>query len=397
MNMNRCKIVSLLLFCFAAALPAVAQDTSPVQAKADHYVILFEINDSDINSGFADNSKTLSQIDSVFNSPHFAHLPDSIAVIASSSFEGSQTRNRQVAQNRAARVWAYLRQTYPSMQSIPVGQQSIEEDFYGLKQMVKADPNVPCKEDLLSILNNQTITSEQKEAQIKSLCNGSSFRYLADNILAHQRKATVCVYYQPEEVVEEAPVPQVVVVEKTVIYVPEQPPVIATYKTCKPWAIKTNLLQWAVGVANIGVEIPIGDQFSVDVPFTYSPYTLARRWKLRVMGLQPEFRWWLNEQMNGHFVGVHAHAAYFNVAVNKKTRYQDKNGDTPLWGMGVSYGYAMPLCERWGMEFTLGAGYARIAYDKFNNVPNGAEYASKTKNYWGITRAGATLIYKFNW
>ncbi len=176
---------------------------------------------------------------------------------------------------------------------------------------------------------------------------------------------------------------------------PREKPVEAIQPT-QHWAVKTNLLQLGVGIANVGVELPIARQLSVDIPFTYSPYTVANSWKMRTLSFQPELRWWLHDQMNGHFVGLHTHVAYYNIASDDEDRYQDKDGKTPLWGGGLSYGYALTLKGRWGMEFTLGLGYAHLNYDIFYNVNNGEKYATETKDYWGLTRAGITLIYKFN-
>jgi hypothetical protein len=89
--------------------------------------------------------------------------------------------------------------------------------------------------------------------------------------------------------------------------------------------------------------------------------------------------------------------AWYNISTNRLSYYQDRDGATPLWGAGISYGYAvaLPWWDRCSMEFTLGAGYARLDYDVFYNVPNGAKYASGTKNYWGITRAGLSFTYNF--
>ncbi|MDR3286618.1 MAG: DUF3575 domain-containing protein [Prevotellaceae bacterium] len=162
----------------------------------------------------------------------------------------------------------------------------------------------------------------------------------------------------------------------------------------KRWLIKVNLLNLAAGITNIGVEYSFKNKFSVDIPVTYSPYTISRTYKLRTLSIQPELRWWLNTQLAGHFFGFHTHLAYYNVALNKNNRYQDKNGNTPLFGFGFSYGYALYSNEKWNFEFTLGIGYAHLNYDVFYNVSNGAEHQTKTKNYWGLTKAGITLSYK---
>jgi hypothetical protein len=169
------------------------------------------------------------------------------------------------------------------------------------------------------------------------------------------------------------------------------------------FAVKTNLLLLGTGIANAGGELFLpsfgGRYFSIDLSLLYSPYTVARNWKFRILAFQPEFRWWIRRKQpsGGHFLGLHTHVAWYNVSTNRLSYYQDRDGKTPLWGAGISYGYALalPWWDSCSMEFTLGAGYARLDYDVYYNVPNGARYASGTKNYWGLTRGGLSFIYHF--
>lgn len=36
-----------------------------------------------------------------------------------------------------------------------------------------------------------------------------------------------------------------------------------------------------------------------------------------------------------------------------------------LYGGGISYGYHWAMGDRWGMEVTVGGGYAQLSYDKY--------------------------------
>ena len=88
------------------------------------------------------------------------------------------------------------------------------------------------------------------------------------------------------------------------------------------WAIKTNVAYLAATVANLGVEYSFGDHYSIDLPIIYSPYTVARDYRLRFLAVQPEFRYWLKAPMKGHFFGVHLNIGAFNIAVDNKNSYQ---------------------------------------------------------------------------
>ena len=126
----------------------------------------------------------------------------------------------------------------------------------------------------------------------------------------------------------------------------------------------------------------------------WSSWDISKSHALRIIGTQPEFRYWLTTPGRGHFFGLHAHAARYNLKWND-TRYQDT--DRPLLGGGISYGYLLPFNETWGMEFNIGAGYANTRYDLYhntNNVKDGQLYDTRTLNYWGITRIGLSFIYK---
>ena len=79
--------------------------------------------------------------------------------------------------------------------------------------------------------------------------------------------------------------------------------------------------------------------------------------------------------------------------MDDKTRYQSPDG---FYGAGLSYGYVLPIGKRWGAEFTVGVGYVHAKYDKYYNIPNGACYAKGLHhNYWGLTRVGVSVVYKF--
>lgn len=159
------------------------------------------------------------------------------------------------------------------------------------------------------------------------------------------------------------------------------------------WAVKTNVAYLAVTVANFGVEYSFGKHYSVDLSIIYSPYTVARDYRLRFLAVQPEFRYWLGTPMQGHFFGAHLNVGAFNISVEKEKRYQSPNG---FYGVGLSYGYVLPFARHWGAEFTVGAGYVHTKYDVYYNIPNGARYEKGIPyNYWGLTKIGINLVYRF--
>lgn len=158
-------------------------------------------------------------------------------------------------------------------------------------------------------------------------------------------------------------------------------------------AVKTNLAAWAGTIMNLAADVQVSEHISVELPVLWCPWHVSDKHAVKTFTIQPEGRYWLTRPGEGHFFGVHAHIGWFNVKWNRD-RYQDTS--RPLLGAGISYGYLLPLGEHWAGEFTLGAGYANMKYNTYYNIGNGARIDTRTKNYWGITRVGISVVYRFN-
>ena len=158
-------------------------------------------------------------------------------------------------------------------------------------------------------------------------------------------------------------------------------------------AVKTNLAAWAGTIMNLAADVQVSEHFSVELPVLWCPWYVSDKHAVKTFTIQPEARYWLSKPGKGHFFGVHAHVGWFNVKWNRD-RYQDT--DRPLLGAGISYGYLLPFNAHWAGEFTLGAGYANMRYDTYYNIDNGARIDTRTKYYWGITRVGLSVVYRFN-
>lgn len=159
------------------------------------------------------------------------------------------------------------------------------------------------------------------------------------------------------------------------------------------FAVKTNLVAWVGTIMNIAAEMQVGKHVSVELPILWCPWYVSDSHAVRTFTIQPEARYWLSKPGKGHFFGVHAHMGWFNVKWNDN-RYQDTG--RPLLGAGISYGYLLPINAHWGAEFTLGVGYANTKYNTYYNIDNGLCFDTCTKHYWGITRLGISLVYRFN-
>ena len=160
-------------------------------------------------------------------------------------------------------------------------------------------------------------------------------------------------------------------------------------------AIKSNFLYNVTATLNLGVELSIGRKITLELPLNYNPWTFSDDKKWRHILIQPELRWWMCERYNGGFWGVHTHYAFYNAgnlsplnSGGEMYRYQGW-----LAGAGISYGYNWILSPRWGLEATIGAGYALLKYDRYYCGECGDFIDHNTRHYFGPTKAGITLIY----
>jgi hypothetical protein len=160
------------------------------------------------------------------------------------------------------------------------------------------------------------------------------------------------------------------------------------------FAIETNLLHDVSFSMNLGAELALSKNLTLKLPVTWNPWKLDVNQQYRFLLVQPELRWWLCESFSGHFFGLHAHYAYFNVGGMfggnlKEYRYQGW-----LAGLGLSYGYQFYLAPHWNLELNIGAGYAFIDYDKYECKTCGKLVEKDgIYHYFGLTQVGITLIY----
>lgn len=164
-------------------------------------------------------------------------------------------------------------------------------------------------------------------------------------------------------------------------------------------SLKTNLLYDITATFNLGAEFRTGNRTSLDIPLSWNPFTFSDNRKWKHFLLQPEFRLWTKETFNGHFFGLHAHYAYYNVGNLPHGPFSRNMADSRYEGQaigaGLSYGYRVNFTDNWGLEAAIGLGYAYLDYDKYECASCGDKMKSDTRNYFGPTKAGISLIYTF--
>lgn len=405
-------LVALLLLPVAASAQA---DTTITTADPVGVKVYFRQGYSRLQPTFRENGIRLDEFMrrvSEMHSDSTARL-NSIDIVAYASPEGPYTLNRKLARKRAENISAYLRGNMPFLSGSLFNVQPKGIDWNGLAAMVE-NSDMRYRSEVLNILRNVPETTyrngklvDSRLKRLMDLRGGRPYNYMLEHFFPELRSAgayVVCDFVriaQPEIPInkpnesnganganganESNESNEVDAAIPVATELPE--------RDFDRWAIKSNAIYLAAGVTNIGGEYAFHRHWSVDLPLVYSPYTLARTYRMRFLYIQPEARYWLDRPMKGHFFGVHLHAGVFNVSLDNRNRYQSEKG---FHGAGISYGYAMPLSRRWSMEFTVGVGYAFTRYCTYYNVPNGLRYEKdRPYNYWGLTKLGLNFVYRF--
>lgn len=159
------------------------------------------------------------------------------------------------------------------------------------------------------------------------------------------------------------------------------------------FALKGNILYWATTTLNLGMEAGLSKRYTLDVSANLNPWTFSNHRKLKHFAIQPEVRYWLCERFNGHFFGIHAHYANYNIGGIKQWGLRTRKYEGHLWGGGISYGYQWVLGKRWNLEATIGVGYAYLDYKKYACTKCAPILKDNSKNYFGPTKAGISFIY----
>ena len=165
-------------------------------------------------------------------------------------------------------------------------------------------------------------------------------------------------------------------------------------------SVKSNLLYDATSTLNLGLEFGLSSRWTLDVSGSYNPWSYADNKKMKLWMLQPEVRYWTCRSFSGHFFGAHLLGGEYNFGgmlplgiKPSQSGLGSKRDEGWAAGAGLSYGYSWILGRRWNLEATLGLGYLRLDYDRFECKTCGDRLGEGKKNYFGPTKAGVSLIY----
>ena len=154
-------------------------------------------------------------------------------------------------------------------------------------------------------------------------------------------------------------------------------------------SLRANLLRWATLTPDLGVEWRICPSWGIAVNGSWTSWSWSdkdRRYAL--WEVVPEVRYYMGEK-KAWYLGAMFKTGQFNYKLSET----GKQGD--LMGGGITAGYQMWLNKALALDFNLGLGYLNADYEKYE-VIDGVRVCrgNETKDWWGPTNAGVTLVWK---
>lgn len=170
------------------------------------------------------------------------------------------------------------------------------------------------------------------------------------------------------------------------------------------FSLKTNLLYDAVLVPNLGLEFYLGRGWSVGGNWFYAWWSQNGRHRYwRIYGGEMEFRRYLGQRarekpLTGHHVGIYGQAAIYDFECGGRGYMAGRPGSTLFdkanYGIGLEYGYSLPVAKRLNLDFGIGIGYFGGEYWEYEPTPNCYRWIRTERRHWfGPTKAEISLVW----
>lgn len=165
--------------------------------------------------------------------------------------------------------------------------------------------------------------------------------------------------------------------------------------------LKNNVLYDLSLTPNANVEVGLSRHWTFDLGFGLNPWTLNGGKKIRHWLLQPEWRRYFCQRMNGSFVAFHLMGGEFNAGgvrlplgiapCLRNNRYEG-------WyaGGGIGYGYQWPVSRHFSVEAEVAVGYDYLKYRQYPCEHCGTKIGDGHYHYVGPTKIALNLIYNIN-
>lgn len=379
--------------------------------------LYFRFDKAVVDSGYMDNNRTLRELNRLLTDRNQYARIDSIYISCFTSPEGNPAYNERLAKHRSAAIRSYLDSKYPHIDPYRIRIEPEGENWQELYRLVVNDRNLPSREEVLHIIE-QNKDPERCKALLMKLNNGIPYRYIRNRLLRYLRNATIYLIRLKQDsllpALSEAAHPSTRYRQESYPPSPSRmQPVKNTRENHIPvttpgerqplFALKTNLLFDAALMPNIELEIPIGNRWSMNGEYIF-PWWLMddNKYCLQILSGSLEGRYWLGNRqsrrarnvLTGHFIGLYAGGGMYDLQW-KENGYQGEF----FIAAGLSYGWATAIARNLHLEFNIGVGLLRTNYRHYhaNDDYRTLQWQENGEYTWlGPTKAKISLVWLFS-
>lgn len=407
------------LYAYIAAAQDSVSDSVEVQTS-EIVAIYFRQGHYNLDLSYRTNKESLESIyaqmaEIYYDSTRFFRH---VQIISGTSPEGSYSFNQRLSKNRLNALKNYIQSRLPIPDSIFV-QESRGINWIDLIALVE-ESDMPNKEDMLHILRDVPeieevdgrVTYPRKKA-MEQLDGGRPYRYMYNHFFPVLRQSCGILFAEKPIPIEPVEIPDIYALTGLdVVVVSEYPKPV---KFVKPdpdrikspypepdtirgpiFALKTNLLSDLALIPHIGAEVFIADGWTLAANWYYAWWKSDPvHWYWRTYGGDMAVRWYFGEKskwrvFNGHHLGLFGQISTYDFELGGNGIL----GDKWSWGVGVEYGYAIPIARHLNLDFTLGVGYFGGEFYKY--VPMDTHYvwqSTNNRHYFGPTKLEVSLVW----
>lgn len=161
-------------------------------------------------------------------------------------------------------------------------------------------------------------------------------------------------------------------------------------------SLKTNALYSALAIPNIGIELQLGNKWSLSANWMYAWWHNDHKhhyW--RTYGGDIAIRKYWGEAskkrtFGGHHFGVYGQLLTYDFEWGGRGYMSDKW----TYGGGLEYGYSFGIGERFNLDLTLGVGYLTGEYMEYDPTDDCYVWKfTKKQNWIGPTKAEVSLVW----
>ncbi|MDE6369885.1 MAG: DUF3575 domain-containing protein [Duncaniella sp.] len=395
--------------------------------STDSVNVSFRVGHRQFDPSLGDNREAMDNFIQLVQKADAEDNIDSIVIRAYASPDGTDRANVLLSQRRCDAI-AELIASRTGINRGLIHKMPEGVAWSELRRLVAETPDVPSRQKALDVLDNTPVwvfdaqgkIIDGRKKQLMDLDGGRVYRWLYVNLFPQVRNAVAVALIRkqadggdsaevPAVSVSEPVVDETAVVTETVdgtetevpaeeiVYVDETDVTGMTDKTSyertdSRFALKTNLLDYAILMPNLEVEWKFADRWSAALEGQGAWYSKTPPHKVyRVATLLAEVRFWvINRSLwHGMYVGAFGGPGLYDLCDGKK-------GHEGEGGMaGISVGYMWPIGKHLSLDAGIGVGYLHVRDKEYKPIDGHYLYQlTKDMNYVGPLRAKLSLVWR---